>query len=41
MEWIYLEAVVALLIFVGIVGWTMGARRKPDREESRDDEPRR
>ena len=40
MGWIYLEAGLALLVFVGIVAWTMAARRKPDAEASRDDEPR-
>jgi hypothetical protein len=30
MGWIYLEAAVALAIAIGIVAWTMGARRKPD-----------
>ncbi len=40
MGWIYLEAVLALLVFVGIVAWTMAARRKPGAEPSRDDEPR-
>jgi hypothetical protein len=40
MAWIYLEAAVALLIFVGIVWWTMGARRKPGPDAPPDDEPR-
>jgi len=40
MEWIYLEALIALLLFVGIVWWTMGARRKPDAEAPRDDDAR-
>jgi hypothetical protein len=30
MEWIYLESIIALALLVGIVAWTMGARRKPD-----------
>ena len=38
MIWIYVEALVALLIFVGIVAWTMAARRKPDADNARDDE---
>ena len=29
MEWFLLEALVALLIAVGIVWWTMSTRRKP------------
>ena len=29
MEWFLLEALVALVIAVAIVWWTMGARRKP------------
>ena len=29
MEWILLEALVALVIAVAIVWWTMSARRKP------------
>jgi hypothetical protein len=29
MEWFLLEALVALVIAVTIVWWTMGARRKP------------
>ena len=29
MEWFLLEALVALLIAVAIVWWTMNARRKP------------
>jgi len=40
MGWIYLEAALALLVFVGIVAWTMAARRKPDGEAPRDDAPR-
>ena len=35
MGWIYLEAAIALLIAVGIVAWTVGARRKPPDDESR------
>lgn len=37
MEWIYLESLVALLIAVGIVWWTMAPlrrRRKREREEA-------
>ena len=30
MEWIYLESIIALALLVGIVAWTMGARRKSD-----------
>ena len=30
MEWIILEALIALAVFVAIVWWTMSARR-PDR----------
>jgi hypothetical protein len=29
MGWILLESLIALLIAVGIVWWTMGPRRKP------------
>jgi hypothetical protein len=34
MGWLLLEALVALVIAIGIVWWTMSARRKPpsDRE---------
>jgi len=28
MEWIILEALIALALFVAIVGWTMSARRR-------------
>ena len=38
MEWFLLEALVALLIAVAIVWWTMSARRKPPRSQMR--EPR-
>jgi len=31
MEWIYLEAAIALVLLIAIVGWTMAARHKPDR----------
>jgi hypothetical protein len=31
MGWIFLEALVALLIAVGIVWWTMGPKRKASR----------
>jgi hypothetical protein len=36
MEWIYLEAAIALALLVAIVWWTMAARHKPDRGKSRD-----
>jgi hypothetical protein len=37
MEWFFLEALVALLIAVGIVAWTMGPkRRKPPPEAAND-----
>jgi len=32
MEWIFLEALIALVIGVAIVWWTMSARR-PDRRD--------
>ena len=32
MEWIYLEAAIALVVLIAIVWWTMAARHKPDRE---------
>ena len=31
MEWIFLEALVALLLAVVIVVWTMGPKRRPPR----------
>jgi hypothetical protein len=31
MEWIYLEAAIALVLLIAIVWWTMSARHKPDR----------
>jgi hypothetical protein len=34
MEWIYLEAAVALALLIAIVWWTASARRKPDRSET-------
>lgn len=40
MAWIYLEAALALAIAVGIVAWTMGARRK-DAGKPRDDDAQR
>jgi hypothetical protein len=40
MGWIYLEAAIALLVAVGIVAWTMGARRKPDAAKPPDDDTR-
>jgi hypothetical protein len=30
MEWIYLEAGIALLLLIAIVWWTVSARHKPD-----------
>jgi hypothetical protein len=37
MVWFFLEALVALLIAVGIVAWTMGPkRRKPPRVTTSD-----
>jgi hypothetical protein len=32
---IYLESLIALLILVGIVAWTMASRRKPPRDGER------
>jgi len=29
MEWIYLEAAIALALLIAIVWWTMAARHKP------------
>jgi len=29
MGWIFLEVLVALVILIAIVGWTMAGRRKP------------
>ena len=34
MEWIYLEAAIALALLIAIVWWTAAARHKPDRNES-------
>lgn len=31
MEWIYLEAAIAVVLLVAIVWWTMSARHKPHR----------
>ena len=31
MEWIYLEAAIALALLIAIVWWTMAARHKPGR----------
>jgi len=31
MEWIYLEAAIALALLIAIVWWTAAARHKPDR----------
>jgi hypothetical protein len=40
MEWIYLEAAIALALLIAIVWWTMAARHKPGRgkppQEERD-----
>jgi hypothetical protein len=36
MEWIYLEAAIALALLVAIVWWTMAARHKSDRGKSSD-----
>ena len=42
MVWFFLEALVALLIAVGIVAWTMGPkRRKPPRGTARDADRRK
>ena len=30
MEWIYLEAAIALVLLIAIVWWTMSARHKPN-----------
>ena len=32
MEWIFLEAAIALAVLIAIVWWTMAARHKPDRD---------
>jgi hypothetical protein len=40
MGWIYLEAALALVIAVGLVAWTLGARRKPDAQKPPDDDER-
>jgi hypothetical protein len=38
MVWFFLEALVALLIAVAFVAWTMGPkRRKPPRDRDRDE----
>ena len=40
MVWFFLEALVALLIAVAFVAWTMGPkRRKPPRKTDRDESP--
>ena len=40
MLWFFLEALVALLIAVAIVGWTMGfGRRKPRDKPDADGDP--
>jgi hypothetical protein len=36
MEWIFLEAFVALMIAVGIVWWTASARRRDGRRKQDD-----
>jgi hypothetical protein len=33
MEWIYLEAAIALVVLIVIVWWTVAARHKPDRDD--------
>jgi len=38
MGWIYLEAAIALAIAVGIVVWTVSARRKPGAQRPPDDD---
>jgi len=35
MGWIFLEALVALAILVGIVWWTMAGRHKPPSDRDR------
>ena len=40
MGWIYLEAALALLIAVGLVAWTVGARHKPDAPKPPEDDER-
>ena len=40
MGWLYLEVALALLIAVGLVAWTIGARRKPDARKPPDDDAR-
>ncbi len=40
MGWIYLEAALALVVAVGLVAWTFGARRKPDAQKPPDDDKR-
>jgi hypothetical protein len=40
MGWIYLEVALALLVAVGLVAWTFGARRKPDTRKPSDDDER-
>lgn len=37
MGWLFLEALVALLIAVGIVAWTMGPKRRKPPAGARDD----
>jgi len=32
MGWIFLEALLALVVAIGIVWWTMAGRRKPPRD---------
>ena len=38
MEWIYLEAAIALLLLIAIVAWTMAARHRPGRGKPPGDE---
>jgi hypothetical protein len=40
MLWFFLEALVALLIAVAIVTWTMGPRRRKPPRDADGDEPR-
>jgi hypothetical protein len=41
MGWFFLEAMVALLIAVGIVWWTMGPKRRGPSARAPDDTDRR
>jgi hypothetical protein len=40
MEWLFIEALVALLLGLGIVWWTTGGLRKRRREEASQDTDR-